>query len=72
MRAYQVDFSWVSGRRKWGVERRDPGRTKEHRRLGRETQGRHVQPVVLAEELSERKGRAHATGPVSDMEGAFF
>ena len=74
MRAYQVDFSsWVSGRRKWGVERRGPDRTKEDRRrkqLERETQGRHVQPVVLAEELSERRGRAHATGPVSDMEAA--
>ena len=33
------------GRRKWGVERRGPGRTKEDRRheqLERETQGRHV------------------------------
>ena len=74
MRAYQVDFySWVSERRKWGVERRGPGSTKEDRRreqLERETQGRHVQPVILAEELSERRGRAHATGPVSDMEAA--
>ena len=46
MRAHKVDFSWwVSGRRKWGVERRGPGRTKEDRRreqLERETQGRHV------------------------------
>ena len=74
MRAYQVDFSsWVSGRRKWGVERRGPGRTKEDRRreqLERETQGRHVQPVVLAEELSARRRRVHATGTVSVMEAA--
>ena len=66
-------FSWVSGRRKWGVERRGPGRTKEDRRreqLERETQGRHVKPVVLAEELSERRRQAHATGTVSDMEAA--
>ena len=33
MTAYQVDFfSWVSGRRKWGDERRGPGRTKDRRR----------------------------------------
>ena len=74
MRAYKVDFlSWVSGRRKWGVERRGPGKTKEDRRreqLERETQGRHVEPVVLAEELSARRRRAHATGTVSDMEAA--
>ena len=65
MRAHQVDFSsWVSGRRKWGVERRGPGRTKEDRQrdqLEREKLGRHVQPVVLAEELAERRRRAHAT-----------
>ena len=74
MRAYQVDFfSWVSGRRKWGVERRGPGRTKEDRRreqLERETQGRHVQPVSLAEELSARRRRVHATGTVSDIVAA--
>ena len=72
MRAHQVDFSsWVSGRRKWGIERRGPGRTKEDRQrdqLERETQGRHVQPVVLAEELAERRRRAHATDPVTDRE----
>ena len=74
MRAYQVDFfSWVSGRRRWADERRGPGRTKEDRRreqLERETQGRLVQPVVLAEELSERRRRGHATGPVNDMAAA--
>ena len=72
MRAHQVDFSsWVSGRRKWGIERRGPGRTQEDRQrdqLERETQGRHVQPVVLAEELADRRRRAHATGPVTDRE----
>ena len=65
MKAHQVDFSsWVSGRRKWGVERRGPGRTIEDRQrdqLEREKLGRHVQPVVLAEELAERRRRAHAT-----------
>ena len=74
MRAFQVDFySWVSGRRRWADERRGPGRTKEDRRreqLERETQGRHVQPVVLAEELSERRRREHATGTVSLMAAA--
>ena len=30
--------------------------------------GRHVQPVVLAEELAERRRRAHATDPVTDRE----
>ena len=74
MRAYQVDFSsWVSGRRKWGIERRGPGRTKADRwreQLERETQGRHVQPVVLAEDLSAGRRRVHATGQVSDIEAA--
>ena len=74
MRAYQVDFSsWVSGRQKWGIERRGPGRAKADRRreqLERETQGRHVQPVVLAEELSARRRRVHATGQVSDIEAS--
>ena len=74
MRAYQVDFfSCVSGRRRWADERRGPGRTKEDRRreqLERKTQGRHVQPVVLAEGISERRRRGHATGTVSDMAAA--
>ena len=50
-----------------------PRRLLEDRRreqLERKTQGRHVQPVVLAEELSERRRRTHATGMVSDMEAA--
>ena len=74
MRAFQVDFSsWVSGRRRWADERRGPGRTKEDRwreQRERETQGRHVQPVVLAEDLSERRRQGLATGTVTDMAAA--
>ena len=72
MRAHRVDFSsWVSGRRKWGVERRGPGRTKENRRREqqeKETQGRHVQPVVLAEELAEQARREHAMAILGTLE----
>ena len=65
-RAYKTSTSWVSGRRKWGVERRGPGRSKEDRRreqVEREAQGRTVQPV--AEERSE-----HVAGTIGILENA--
>ena len=69
--AHKIDlYSWLPGRRRWGDACRCPGRTQEDRRreqLARAAQGRHVQPVVLAEELAERRRRGHATGTVSDM-----
>ena len=64
--------SRLLGRRRWGDERRGPGRSKEdmRRELDRETQDRTVQPVVSAEELADRRHRKHTMAAVGHLRDA--